>query len=293
MAGFDLKEGFYEDREVSEDELWDAVACVFTSKSKNDASYKFGFLKFILDNLKYVDNDLVLSFDQLFTRFAELYWNLILEYNLRQKAITKDNRKSAIERVLLEAKDKYVTDDVRSFDSYPQSVRSDVSHQVKMKCKIYVVGALFEDTKHLFYSFSKKGEWIKLNPRMYSFVCERRDEIEKLNNYEWAHFLGKVNPGYSTNDILTKYLLKTRRSQMNTTEMLIEAEEAGRNKIQLIEPNTSLVKDNDEIDEEAITLLDDPVALIKLLKSLTIRLLSSTLYPFAILSSALSITLST
>lgn len=36
MAGFDLKEGFYEDREVSEDELWDAVACVFTSKSKND-----------------------------------------------------------------------------------------------------------------------------------------------------------------------------------------------------------------------------------------------------------------
>lgn len=208
MAGFDLKEGFYEDREVSEDELWDAVACVFTSKSKNDASYKFGFLKSILDNLKYVDNDLVLSFDQLFTRFAELYWNLILEYNLRQKAITKDNRKSAIERVLLEAKDKYVTDDVRSFDSYPQSVRSDVSHQVKMKCKIYVVGALFEDTKHLFYSFSKKGEWIKLNPRMYSFVCERRDEIEKLNNYEWAHFLGKVNPGYSTNDILTKYLLK-------------------------------------------------------------------------------------
>ena len=266
MAGFDLKEGFYEDREVSEDELWDAVACVFTSKSKNDASYKFGFLKSILDNLKYVDNDLVLSFDQLFTRFAELYWNLILEYNLRQKAITKDNRKSAIERVLLEAKDKYVTDDVRSFDSYPQSVRSDVSHQVKMKCKIYVVGALFEDTKHLFYSFSKKGEWIKLNPRMYSFVCERRDEIEKLNNYEWAHFLGKVNPGYSTNDILTKYLLKTRRSQMNTTEMLIEAEEVGRNKIQLIEPNTSLVKDNDEIDEEAITLLDDPVALIKLLK---------------------------
>lgn len=45
MAGFDLKEGFYEEREVSEDELWDAIACVFTSKSKNDASYKFGFLK--------------------------------------------------------------------------------------------------------------------------------------------------------------------------------------------------------------------------------------------------------
>ena len=53
---------------------------------------------------------------------------------------------------------------------------------------------------------------------------------------------------------------------MNTTKMLIEAEEVGRNKIQLTEPNTSLDKDNDEIDEEAMTLLDDPVALIKLLK---------------------------
>ncbi len=194
---------------------------VFTSKSKNDASYKFGFLKSILDNLKYVGDDLTLTFDQLFIRLAEPYWNLILEYNLRQKAITKDNRKSAIERVLLEAKDKYVTDDVRSFDSYPQSIMSDVSHQVKMKCKIYVVGAIF---------------------------------------------LGKVNLGYSTNEILSKYILKTRRPQINTNEILIEAEAIGRNKIKIIEPNISLDNDHDEIDEEAMMLLDAPVALIKLLK---------------------------
>ena len=128
MAGFDLKEGIYEEREVSEDELWSAIACVFTSKSKNDASYKFGFLKSILDNLEYINDDLMLTFDQLFTRFAELNWNLILEYNLRQKAITKDNKKSSIERVLLEAKDKYVTDDVRSFDSYSQSVKIGRAH---------------------------------------------------------------------------------------------------------------------------------------------------------------------
>ena len=45
MAGFDLKEGMYEEREVSEDELWLAISGIFTSKSKNDASYKYGFLK--------------------------------------------------------------------------------------------------------------------------------------------------------------------------------------------------------------------------------------------------------
>lgn len=275
MAGFDLKEGMFEDREVSEDELWSAIACVFTSKSKNDASYKFGFLKSILDNLKNVDKDLILTFDQLFTRFAELYWNLILEYNIRQKAITRDNRKSAIERVLLEAKDKYVVDDIRSFDCYPQSVRTDVAYQVKMKCKTYVVGALFEDTKRLFYSFSKKGEWIKINPRMYNFVCERREEIEKLNNYEWAHFLGRINAGYTTNEILTQYLFKSGKSQINTIELLNEAEIADQNTtsrikkgidISVVELDIKEDKNSNEIDEEAMTLLDDPVALIKLLK---------------------------
>ena len=36
----------------------------------------------------------------------------------------------------------------------------DISHQIKIKCKKYVVGALFEDTNHLFYSFSKSYSYI-------------------------------------------------------------------------------------------------------------------------------------
>lgn len=266
MAGCNLKEGMYIDREISEDELWSAIAYVFTTKSRNDASYKFGFLKSIIDNLQYADDNLVLTFDQLFTRFTELYWGLILEHNLRQKVITKDNRKSAIERVLLEAKEKYITGDISAFNNYPHKIRSDIAHQVKMKCKAYVVGALFKDTQQLFYSFSKKGEWIKLNPRMFSFICERREEIEKLNNYEWAHFLGKVNPEYSTNEILAKYLLKIGRPQMNSTEMLSEGEAADRHTSNVSEPFFAVDSVHDEIDEEALLLLDDPVVLIKYLK---------------------------
>ena len=55
MAGFELKEGFYEERKVTEDELWSAFSCVFSSRSRNDSSYKFGFLKAIIDNLYNVD----------------------------------------------------------------------------------------------------------------------------------------------------------------------------------------------------------------------------------------------
>lgn len=268
MAGFDLKDGIYEEREVSEDELWSAITYVFTSKSKNDTSYKFGFLRSILDNFNNLDKDLMLTFDQLFTRFAELYWDLILGHNIRQKVATSDNRKSAIERVLLEARDRYVVDNVGAFGSLPAKVRNEVAHQVKAKCKIYVVGALFEDTKHLFYSFSKKGEWIKLNPRMYRFILERREEIEKLNNYEWAHFLAKINAGYSTNEILTQCLLKSGKSQINTTVLLIEAEASNRNTASKDTNNVNIDKASisNEIDEEAMTLLDDPVALVKLLK---------------------------
>ncbi len=66
MAGFDLNEGRYEERNVSEDELWSAFACVFSSKSRNDSSYKFGFLKAIIDNLYNVDENLKLNFNQIF-----------------------------------------------------------------------------------------------------------------------------------------------------------------------------------------------------------------------------------
>ena len=62
MAGFDLMEGTYEARDTSDDELWSAFACLFSSKSKNTSSYKYGFLKAIIENLYNVDADLKLSF---------------------------------------------------------------------------------------------------------------------------------------------------------------------------------------------------------------------------------------
>ena len=107
MAGYNLKEGKYEERHVSDDELWSALSVVFTSKSVNDTSYKYGFLKAIIDNLYNVDQDLRLTFDQLFGKFGEIYWNLVLKYGLKQKKSTKDNRASAIERVLYYAAEKY------------------------------------------------------------------------------------------------------------------------------------------------------------------------------------------
>ena len=55
MAGYDLAEGRYENRTLSDDEMWSAFSNLFSSHSKNSSSYKFGFLKAIMDNLYNVD----------------------------------------------------------------------------------------------------------------------------------------------------------------------------------------------------------------------------------------------
>ena len=156
MAGYDLNEGTYDKRFVSDEELWSAFAFVFSSKSVNDSSYKYGFLKAIIDNLYNVDEKLKLSFDQLFSKFGEIYWNLILKHGLRQKIVSKTNTKTVLEQILDAAVDKYHIKEPIPYESLTPPMMVDINLQIKKKCKRYVVGALFEDTKRLFYSFSKK-----------------------------------------------------------------------------------------------------------------------------------------
>ena len=220
-AGHALKEAEYEDRPLSDDEMWSAFGYLFSSRSVHDTSYKFGFLKSILDNLYNTDSRLVLTFDQLFSKFAEIYWNLVLKYHIRQKS----NRRSALENVLLYATEKYdILEDI-PFESLTPDMRIDICHRVKMKCKENVVGALYGDLGSLFYSFSKSEEWIRLNPRMYEFVCKHKVAIEKMNYYEWARFLEKVNEDSAVDHLLSKIdesTMRTRNSLAYYRDILFE-----------------------------------------------------------------------
>lgn len=272
MAGYDLKEGEYDNRSVSEDELWAALANLFTSKSRNDSSYKYGFLKAILNNMETIDHNYILSFDQLFLSFTEVYWDLILKHHLRQKTATNDNRKSSIEIIISEAQCMFCDEVYIPFSTLSNQAKRSVSHKVKMNCKRYVVGAVFEDTKRLFYSFSKTEEWIKLNPMMYRFICRRKEDIERLNYYEWSFFLEKTNPGLSADKILTKALLQ-KGDRLQTGKL------GEQMKIEETNPSSSLLEERiepisfnprqeyvDEIDEEVKAVIDDPIALISLLR---------------------------
>ena len=214
-AGYELSDGKYYSEMVSEDELWSALTCVFSSKSKNTSSYKYGFLKAIIDNLYNTDENLVLSFDQLFNSFAEIYWNLILKYRLRQTTRTQDGRISYLEQILYHTVEKHSIPTGVPFENLSTEIMMEITHQVKVKCKKYVVGAVFEDTKKLFYSFSKKGEWIRINPQMFEFICKHKTIIEKANYYEWARFLEKVNSGNEAICLLTKIEESSKRTDLS------------------------------------------------------------------------------
>ncbi len=228
-AGYSLNEGKYIDKPLSDDEMWSSFQYLFSNKSVNDTSYKFGFLKSILDNLYNVDSSLVLTFDQLFSKFTEIYWNLVLKHHILQKKPGKLNRQSALEHELISGKERYgILDDI-PFESLADNMRIDICQKVKMKCKINVVGALYADLGGYFYSFSKSEEKMRINPQMYEFVCKHKVALEKLNYYEWAKFLEKVNKDSAVDHLLSKIdesTMHTRGSLAYYRDVLFEEFEA-------------------------------------------------------------------
>ncbi len=214
-AGADLREGKYREGHLSEDEMWSAFAHAFSPKAKHAASYKFGFLKSILDNLYNTDENLVLTFDQLFSKFAEIYWNLVLKYHIRQAPVIAGGKTTKLEQDLWAAKARCPVADEIPFESIPADVREFVCHRVKTDCKGNVVGALYGDLLELLYSFSIEGAYIKFNPVMYEFLCKHKIAIEKVNYYEWARYLEKINTDDVMDHLLTKIDESAKRNNLD------------------------------------------------------------------------------
>lgn len=49
MSGYDLSEGVFRTGNYSEEQLWKSFRNVFSTKTQNSSSYKFVFLKSIID----------------------------------------------------------------------------------------------------------------------------------------------------------------------------------------------------------------------------------------------------
>jgi len=207
FSGASAKEGKYIDLPFSEDDVMDAINMVFSSNSRKDTSYKFVFLKSITDLLSEVDDRNRLSFDQIFQRFTEIYWPIVVEHNLSQKIGNEDN-KSYVEQILCDAAHTFgITTSLR-FSDLTKKQQKDVVTEVKKKCKMNVVGALHGDTKAMLYAFSRKEEWIEINPAVYDYLVKNASLIQEKNYVAWADFMTKTNSNVANNTAFYLQILK-------------------------------------------------------------------------------------
>lgn len=141
MKYYDLNDGEYKKGRLTEDQMWEAFRWLFSEKSLNDSSYKFIFLKSIIDCMERKEANGRISFDTLFDRFTSISWSLVLKYKINQKVKARGKKASLLEQDLLDffesgGYEKYVPVSEISEKSWKKLVK-----KVKQDCKRYVVGA--------------------------------------------------------------------------------------------------------------------------------------------------------
>lgn len=109
MAGWDLKSGGITEYSVTEDRLWSLFNYVFSDSSRKRNTYKFGLIKSLLDNAfngEETNTGVYYSYEEIFGRFAENYWNLVVKYDLRQMRKDGKSEFSKVETILKAAVDQ-------------------------------------------------------------------------------------------------------------------------------------------------------------------------------------------
>ena len=145
----------------------DVIALVnraLSGNSRHTTTYKYAFFKSIIDNVFNVDiNSKLLTYDNLASRFTEIYWNLVLNYHLRQEIKTSQHEYTSVEKELFALCEKYKFNYSEKLSIFPfESLRSDLQLEITKKIKAqmmkYVVSAFCGDTDDQFYHFNKKDK---------------------------------------------------------------------------------------------------------------------------------------
>lgn len=204
------KNGELSNEFVSDDEYWSLFNYVFSDSCKKTSTYKFALIKSILDNLlnnQPCETGQQLSFDSLFAKFAESYWNLVVKYHLYQQKPTVDGHTSKIEQIFFEATIKNPILASLEFASIEKDTQHVLISKVQAECKKYVIGALCSDFDNKVYGFNldnRNDAYILLSEGAYQFMLKYKVEIEKLNYYSWAKYLENINEEKVLFKILTK-----------------------------------------------------------------------------------------
>ncbi len=225
-SGWDSKENLIPFKELSDQDVITLVNHALLGNSKRTTSYKFVFFKSILDNLFNVDLDsspeCYLSFDAISLRFAEIYWNLILRFKLKQMPENSNGKISVIEKILFDFCAKYgysTTETEFAFEGLKSEQQLELSNNIKKYVVTkYVLGAFCADTQWQFYHFSKIQKWdgIYLNKDFFLTLAKYRSDFEKINYFEWIKYLEGINKEEDSYMLASKLDRSTERENLDS-----------------------------------------------------------------------------
>ena len=228
MAGWNLKNGEISEYNVSEDRIWALFNFVFSDSCKKRNTYKFGLLKALIDNIfngVFNNNEVYFTYQEIFSKFAENYWNLIVKYDLRQMRPDGKSVYSKIETIL---KSTVLQNPILasiSYDKIDDTTREQIIKKVTYECKKCVIGALYEDFDGIIYSFDLTEDGLYLNNCMYEFMQKYKMELERLNYYAWARFLEQINSDDVIVRVIDKLELATpRRNDLSIYREILRKE---------------------------------------------------------------------
>ena len=161
-SGWNLQQGTLPFRPLSESDVIRIVNLALSPAKKHTSTYKYAFFKAVLDNLFNVDlENHFLSYDAIALRFTEIYWNLVLNFHLKQMPVSQRTTMTAVERKLFDFCQKYHFDYSQKQQIFPfESLRGDlqleIAKVIKREMLKYVVGAFYKDTEGQLYSFNKE-----------------------------------------------------------------------------------------------------------------------------------------
>lgn len=228
MAGWDLKSGSRTKDDLDEEYIWSLFNYVFSDESRKRNTYKFGLIKAILDNIfsgESKEQGIYYTYEQLFAKFAENYWNLVVKYHLRQMRRDGKSEYSKIEKIFREAITENPVLSILEFASIEEAKRKTIIKMVAQECKKNVVGALYNDFEGTIYSFDLKENGLTLNPCIYDFILKYKYELEKLNYYSWARMLEQINKDDVLIRVIDKLELSTpRRDNLSVYREILRKE---------------------------------------------------------------------
>ncbi|MCP3028602.1 HNH endonuclease domain-containing protein [Halobacillus sp. A5] len=201
---------------LTEEEVWRIFTIVLTTKSKKSATYKFGLLKAMIENLYQVNESGEVTYDQLAYSFTKVYWNLVIHHELEQ-----GTRGSAVVTKLMEIKQTYNIPKEMTFDKLDATIQLAATKRVKAVMKTNVFGALYGDTQGSFYAFDHKTEQFKFNKAVLTFMRKYQRLLIDLVNYHMAKMIEQLNDVPHINYLLDKVESIAKRSTLKPFEKVL------------------------------------------------------------------------